>query len=984
MLKINRLLSCLILLSTPLLCAYQAPPEIEKIIAPPGLRKINLGPEKHLRAVQDGLCYLEIVIPEKAYQSVQAAASELGKYLQLSLGHAIPLVHTPTAGKLSLVLGDQALSRAAGLDPNTLDYDGFLCKSQQDKIFLLGPDDPKANTARAFSWGSFHQRGTLLAVYDFLERFLGVRFYFPGEFGTIVPRHDSLLLPDIDIVERPDYQRRRYTQGTAAWFPETEKDVLYFHKLRMESFYVANCHGLERMELGQRFAASQPDYFSLEDTGRRSLNPDDRWFGSLCYSSPGLRNEVYKDAVAFLHNEPASARGLKRWDPSAVQKGFFNLMPADHFRHCHCERCLKFYTSHHDDQGALVWDFINALSRRGQQENLPGYFTAMAYGHYRELPALDLPDNLLIMVAVRGPWSDLNAESRAKEDGYIHAWKEKMQRKPWLWNYCHKGGGAEMPNIPSCTPQNIGNYYRRLNNDICGSFLEAETDHYLFSYLNYYTYSRVAWDTSTDVDALLAEHHRLMFGAGAPAMQQFFAWVEDTWLKKIVNRTIMTAIGPKVIPPSDYELWEKIYSPEALAVLSGYFAEAEKLTAQDQQANQRLKYFRRHFLGQIEAGATAYHENRSNVQDWTYNVGTLKAGESINIDGILDDSGWSQPKPAYLLPLGKEVAEVFTRYQVRKDADYLYFAVECGEPHSDSIVMEYKTNDCSDIWRDSDVEILLNPSGNRKDYYHLMINAGGYFYDSKCQRLGTGSNHDTSWQSQLTVKTAVLPDRWLLELRLPLESMTDINWENFPVNISRHRSIKKPVAVVYYSWSPYMKVDFHDLENFGRFTLDRPAPALAVTNGDFSAPLTGRAWGPWYTTLASVQDGSVSMDEKIFRVGGQAVKFVNTDGGSKAVLQFMPGLKPHTQYRVTFQVRCEDVKPTKSYGGAVVKYGQPPDQTFWPRNRYQGTMPWTRQGFTFTSMAEVRAKFFLQLFLADATGTAWFDDVQISEIGPAE
>jgi len=366
-------------------------------------------------------------------------------------------------------------------------------------------------------------------------------------------------------------------------------------------------------------------------------------------------------------------------------------------------------------------------------------------------------------------------------------------------------------------------------------------------------------------------------------------------------------------------------------------------------------------------------------------VTTLPEGATIAIDARLDDPGWSGSSQAWLLPLGQvESAEVFTRFQVRKDQENLYFAVECGEPHSDSIVLEYKTRDCADIWRDSDLEILLNPSGNRQDYYHLMINAGGYFYDAKCQRLGSGSSHDPSWQSGLSVQTAILPDRWVLELKLPLSAMTNVNWENFPVNLSRHRSIRKPVQVVYYSWSPYMKVDFHDLENFGRFALDQTAPALTVGNGDFRAPLTGRAWGPWHTTLENARDGSVSMDKTIFRVGGQALKFVNTDGSDKAVLQFMPGLKPDTEYRVTFQVRCENVVPTKSYGGAVVKYGQPPDQSFWPRNRYQGTMPWTRQGFTFKTLPEKRDKFFLQLFLSAATGTAWFDDVQIHELTAPE
>ena len=84
----------------------------------------------------------------------------------------------------------------------------------------------------------------------------------------------------------------------------------------------------------------------------------------------------------------------------------------------------------------------------------------------------------------------------------------------------------------------------------------------------------MAWDNRTDVDALLKDHHRLMFGKGAAPMGRFFDRIEELWMNRIAGRIVETPVGPQAVPPSDYELWEKIYSPAELKKFDALFDEA--------------------------------------------------------------------------------------------------------------------------------------------------------------------------------------------------------------------------------------------------------------------------------------------------------------------------------------------------------------------------------------------------------------------------
>ena len=453
------------------------------------------------RIVLSGTDRCEIVVPPDACPVVRFAGKELQYFLSKSLNTKIPVVKVPNPGVTSIILGKKLLSE--DIDISKLPRDAYIIKSLDGNIYIAGKDDPQINPAINLKGGAhaqLYERGTLMGVYGFLEQFAGIRFYFPGEIGTVVPRHEKLVLPPVNITIKPDYIARNFTSYSGIT-PDGKKGKnsyffknLNYYRLKMQTSYIPNCHGLSRLGYIKRFGKTHPEYFALQSNGKRYNDPAVSHSGQLCFSS-GIRQQIFEDARAFLSGKSAKEAGILTgrfgycWDPSAFRPGYFNIMPQDGFYKCRCPECQKHFSKGAAATSEFVWDFVCETAEKLRKNNIPGYLTMMAYPPYNIVPERKIPDNVLVMVQERGPWSMRHPEIFRKEQNEIKAWTKKVGRKIWLWNYPNKYGRLDIPGIPALTPLCIGKYYKLNRPYIFGAYMESETDFYIFNYLNYYVFS---------------------------------------------------------------------------------------------------------------------------------------------------------------------------------------------------------------------------------------------------------------------------------------------------------------------------------------------------------------------------------------------------------------------------------------------------------------------------------------------------------------
>ena len=381
-------------------------------------RKIHIGSRTAL-VLKPGK--FEIVAGKEASPAAKFAAQECADALSKVFGTPVKPV-TQASGKVpALCFGDLALARSLGIDPAGFDRDGFVIRTAGNKVLIIGRDNPKSVPRRdATKYADKGEWATLFGAYDFLERFAGVRYYFPGELGTVTPPAAELKIPELDIYDRPDFLVRRFNDYNHGGRPNRRypgwDGPLNKLRNRMETVHIPNNHGLGVLGYQWRFGKTHPEYFALNSNGTRMIQTDLNTRHNnthLCFSS-GIRQEIIADAVSFLRHEPPTKRGVfdshhrPRWATGVFEPSLpcFNIMPQDGCYLCRCKACQKHFSKGPQATTDFFWSFFNSVAEGAKKQNVSGFFTTMAYAEYKMLPTVDVAENILVMLALRGPWNE--------------------------------------------------------------------------------------------------------------------------------------------------------------------------------------------------------------------------------------------------------------------------------------------------------------------------------------------------------------------------------------------------------------------------------------------------------------------------------------------------------------------------------------------------------------------------------------------------
>ncbi|MDY7010331.1 MAG: alpha-N-acetylglucosaminidase TIM-barrel domain-containing protein [Planctomycetota bacterium] len=165
--------------------------------------------------VKEGKSQAAIVISEEPSHLEALAASELSRYVKEITGIAIPVV----TGK------DEAVKKLSNLVLlGKADTNSLIEKLARAKLLKLSSAFPgsdgfviKTITSGKKNYlvlGGSTDRGTLYAVYHFLEKICRVGFFWDGE---RVPSMEALSVKDTDIVERPYFPERCSMVSSYAW-----------------------------------------------------------------------------------------------------------------------------------------------------------------------------------------------------------------------------------------------------------------------------------------------------------------------------------------------------------------------------------------------------------------------------------------------------------------------------------------------------------------------------------------------------------------------------------------------------------------------------------------------------------------------------------------------------------------------------------------------------------------------------------------------
>lgn len=500
----------------------------------------------------DGSPRAAIVIGEKPVKAARFAAAELQHVLKLVTGAELPITAERPAEGSAFYVGC-----AAGGDVSVrgapFTKEEYLVAFRGNDCYLCGHDDEDYGTFdyaddRTFPAGIYCYRSTTYAVYDFLEKHCGVRFYGFGDDGIAFDPRPTLRIASVADVRRApamDAYRRPYFGSRA----KTQLGVTPRDEKLLQLRWRANCmfgevnHSVMGIwyrhyapskvaSRAKLFKGARPDWFAQGYKGKNAPNCLRRWDypgdvdipPQLCTSSEGPVGYFADEAVRVAAGEKIECSYANR-PVMAGQPFYYPVQEQDSGAWCKCDRCrknprLKNYLYRH-------FDWVNRIARAVKAKNPSVGIGTLAYGDTLAYPeGLDLEDNVLVQMCI-GPQSWFHPYTKAEQLKRYDRWVEmEGGRRPltvWLYFLCpwseahavHKYGNF----FPIYYPRHTGKFFKKFGADgIRGFFAEITPRYHL---LEAYVAAKLADDPSLDPDALIDEHYALYYGAAGAAMKRF-------------------------------------------------------------------------------------------------------------------------------------------------------------------------------------------------------------------------------------------------------------------------------------------------------------------------------------------------------------------------------------------------------------------------------------------------------------------------------
>ncbi len=695
--------------------------------------------------VKEGAAAAAIVIAGEALKSKKGveyqAATELAEYVRLATGAALPIRSDAeqVSGTLILV-GDSKLTEQLKITASDLPMEGFRVATFADGLAIVGRQPDLKITPES--------KGTLWGVYDFLERYFGIRWYYPGEDGRVIPKRESFV---VEPVRYKDHPRRLMR---SIWPPAPPQ-----YRGATASYIVMACH--TPLNFGRHFKDA-PECFEQRLDGTRDG-------GMPCYGNPKTVRLMIQDLDDFytkgdktpwLHSD-----GKSLWFPPTDK--VYYISPPDKGVDCHCEFCGKLIDPKAPDLGRasrVMERFVVGMAEEIAKK-WPGVTVGyLPYANYTLPPAdFKFPDNVVASLCLMRGVNEQNPEVALDHDRMIAGWVKATGRRIRLWEYpCWPQDDTA---LPFQYPHIVKAFQQRHRDDNDGSFLcagywpvELGNDGMWKSQApTYYCWFRLLWNPDFDVDAALKEYLELMFGPAKEPMGKILSCLTDRWEKTVWKEQ---PAGHHASPSQINE--ETMPRAEALK-LRAWLADARSLAADGTQERRRVDYFGQAVEIFLKESDT-YHEGGKDLPT----LPILKVGGNPKLDGILGDPCWkdaaAQPfKMAYDAKEPKPdrattVQGVWTEQGVT-------FAFRLLEPDIASIKAACTVHD-QDVYGDDCIEIFLDVEGKRSKYYQIVANSLGALYD------GTAAGKE--WNTAGT-RAAACKDKdfWTLEVFVPFSDFPE-------------------------------------------------------------------------------------------------------------------------------------------------------------------------------------------------------------------
>ena len=819
--------------------------------------------------VRDGRPEAVIVLRKKPTASAQMAAFELNHHIEMVTGTRLPVrTEEGIPGKIRIELGGDA-------EPSAHEYSSV--QFRKDRIQIRGSDTADFHkvdygNSATFPKGSY---GTLFAVYDFLERFCGVRWYGLTDDATaFVPRRTlTLECRDFLHIPKTDAFRSIYNSGgraqTLRVLSYTPRDeALMKYRWRCAAFFGQTNHNLYRIYFtywdrakkpayAALFRGRKPEYFAQGYAGkmmpldgflRREYPDDPDCPPGICFSSPGPVEFFAEQAVDQWNGKPmpglpSGGAYLKRLPGRPF---FSSVQHLDTQGPCYCAACAK--RAAENGQNHLMWQWIADIANAAGAKQ-PGLgISTLAYQRTLAYPEhVKLPENLCVQLCL-GIHAWWNPEFyRIQHDEIYRKWMEnKGGRVMTCWLYLFGPGWDSKTRyrhkfFPGVYPRHAGRIVREMVRDgIRGAFLECEWSRNM---LEVYLAARLFYDSEQDVDALLDEHFRLFYGRSGDDMKAFFTELENIYWNwrncpasmfgnnGVASRLRAHSLGTGMLSAANN--WS-VGTAGRMKRLSSLIDAAEA-KADTPLIRKRISWIRKGFWDQALEG---YRDHQKRMKLERMPEKSIVIARCPDADGNPDAVDWTlgtSAGDAHTLEDGTVLPNTF-RLKLAADSRYLYFDF-----------LEERNQTQPRLWKNF-FEIFLSADGA------MPVTQIAFAPSTKtplCYRteMVNDVTHTGTFSPPLKFLSTAEEGKWRWRMALPLSVIGPESHRRFRMNFRRFREDCKLV------WNKFFASAPDCVGNMGYVSIRGGSPT-AVKLGFHEGRIRGEI-ASWHLSRGTIRFSSV-------------------------------------------------------------------------------------------------------------------------------
>lgn len=552
-----------------------------------------------IEIVEDGEPRAMLVIPSNAQNVVKFAAEEIVEYLQQASGARIPVFHEnqdlPETIRTRIFLGPTKAASQAGIEVETMDPEGYIICNIDGDFYIVGSDGD-GDPLQRYNL----QVGALWGAYEFLEQATGVRWLWPGELGTYIPKNKDISLAPLNKSWEPrlTYRNLRSRINSVlkedySYHPQYEQTGFSYEGLqnyaRDLQLYLRH-HRMGGMARRPRpaghhfqgwwkkYGKTHPEWFMMNADGTRGPEPGNRSGNTLhvpmCVSNSDFHRYI-----------------VERWDGRSV----LTIGEVDRRDACHCEKCRSWDGEQIDpadlpafllpttvpfsearsvynpmvvsNRYARFWKSVLELAK---EKNPEAAVSVYLYVNYFPAPTEDIYLGRNIFGEFV-PWSNLHAEYFPMSDEALdwvkdqwRGWQQTGMRMGYRPNYLLDGYV-----MPQVNTYQAGEFFKwAVDHGMEGADFDALTGQWAVHGPKLYLHCRLLSKPDLDIEEVLTEYYEA-FGSAAGAVRKYFEYWEryaydNMWETNIEFERVgsrwqrFQLYAHRVFPPESFEPAERL------------------------------------------------------------------------------------------------------------------------------------------------------------------------------------------------------------------------------------------------------------------------------------------------------------------------------------------------------------------------------------------------------------------------------------------